>query len=520
MDLRDRDDAPLCRIFRGSSWRNEPLSKIDACIVRGAASAAEKELKKLETDIKTLETRRATLIQDLATYRQALAPHKILPADILTEIFSNCVPEPAVLHYIPGSGNFRLVLCQISSRWRRIAIGSHKLWSRVKIDFDFRKISRALEILPLWLERANGATLHMEISARQHDEHVLQLLARYAHRCHTLVLNGLRVDGAFFKLPAITLGRIEDLRLTAVYDYNHRGDTPTTLPTVSAPVLGDMPFLRSVTFESFDFFWNPEFMSLPWHQLTALNFDNTNPTPSQYYSILPYCENLARSRLDVFPKERDTQIPLSDFQTSMPSLRFLEFNTDVLGNAARFLQSVALDRLVELEVTISDDYDKTIFAVRAFPALQRLTLEGPGIGSQSDLEAWLRACPAATDIFVPDYVMQQQIVDQIADGELLPSLERLLFEAAVPGFLISALEKRQRSRKYSTIVETGLTGNQMADWELEGSEKMRVARLRMVGVFVACVEYHGTLPVPGDVKRNAWRVANKGLNPFIQARNV
>ncbi|KAK7053540.1 hypothetical protein R3P38DRAFT_1460895 [Favolaschia claudopus] len=493
--------------FLAFSVGTYPLSKIEVeSIVRDVCYAAEKELNQLETDIKTLETRRATLIQDLTTYRQALAPHKMLPDDILTEIFSNCVPQAAVIHHLLGSGDFRLVLCQICSRWRRIAMGSYNLWSCVMIDFDARDVSRALEILPLWLERANGATLYMEVSAQEYDQRVLDLLSRYAHQCHTLVLEQFTVDSAFFELSAIDLSRLEDLQLVAVYRYlSYEGDTPT-LPRVSAPVLGDTPSLRSVTFESFGFFWTPELLSLPWHQLTSLIFYCTFPTSAQYYSILQYCENVTRSRLDVFPIGRATQIPLSDFQISMPSLRFLELNTNALANAARFLHSVTLDCLVELEVTISDDYIKTIFAVRTFPALQRLTLGGPVSGSQSDLEAWLRACPAAKDVLVPNYRMEQQIVDQIADGELLPCLQRLVFTDTAPGCLISALEKRQRSQQYSTIVETGITGN-MANYELEGNEKMRVARLRMVGVFVACVQYYGkTLPVPGDVSSAAFLV--------------
>jgi hypothetical protein len=154
---------------------------------------------------------------------------------------------------------------------------------------------------------------------------------------------------------------------------------------------------------------------------------------------------------------------------------------------------------VDLSLSLSDDCDNTIFSVRSFPALQRLSLEGPGIGSQSDLEAWLHACPAAIDVWIPDYFILDSLMEQIADGRLLPRVQILAFGSAIPAHLIAALEARQRSTACSTIVETGLTSDGVEHWELQASEKMGIASLRMMGVFVARCEA-STRPRLGQVR--------------------
>ncbi|KAJ6544424.1 hypothetical protein B0H19DRAFT_1076537 [Mycena capillaripes] len=495
-------------------WKNNLLPVTEAAIARAAHLAAAQELQ-------ALDFRRAALLSRVAVYRVALASPKILSDDILSEIFGLCSPGPVELNHITGPRSrpqdIRLVLCQICSRWRRIALDNHRLWSEVQINFRNHNFSRALEVLPLWLSRAGGCTLSLEIDSETYDSRVSKLITRYSHQCHTIILNGLQFSDPFFCLPAGSLRCVETLRLKSNYRYGSSRDLPD--PAL-APILvfDDMPLLSSVTLDAFYHLFDPKLMLLPWHQLTSVYFDNTFPTAQQYYSVLAGCVHITKSRLDVFPPTSGGKIELSDRKIALPALLLLELNTDVLGNAARFLQSVALESLVDLSLSLSDDYDGTVFTVRAFPALQRLSLEG-GVGTQSDLEAWLYACPAAVEVWVPDYVMQQPIMDKIADGRLLPRVELFTLQAVVPSFLIVSLEARLRSCAHSTIIEIGFTGSQMVEWELEESEEMRIARLRMVGVFVAtCPEF--PRPLPGQIKKAALLNAQQGLKPFATRKKL
>ncbi|KAK7053573.1 hypothetical protein R3P38DRAFT_2851020 [Favolaschia claudopus] len=453
------------------------------------------------------------VVRRTGIHTQALALHPKLPDDILGEIFAQCDPSdtPAELCVVPG--NFRLVFCKVSSQWRRVALNTYTLWTDVKIDFNHSRIDRVLEILPRWLAGAKEALLYLEISTRKYDERIVEILRRYAPRCHTLVVDGIRLDGASFDLPRGAFGRVKTLRLGG------NGNVPLAglPPSSPAVVFEDMPLVSSVTFSSFHESLNRKLVPLPWRQLTSLYFEDTEPSPWDYYAILEQCVNVAQMRLDVFPARRGAVISLSNVQISLPALRTLELNTDTPGNGARFLHSIALDNLVDLEVSFSDDSDRTAYLVRPLPALQRLVIDGPGLGSQLDLELWLQACPVAVEVHLHSYTIRQQILDEIAMGLLLPCLQRLTIAVAPTQILIAALEARQRSVEFSTIAEIGVNRQDLPAWELEESEKMRLARLRLAGVYVGWVACHESLPNAGEVKRNAMRNVEHGINPLIPA---
>ncbi|KAJ7720400.1 hypothetical protein B0H16DRAFT_1604588 [Mycena metata] len=504
-----------------STRTNLPIPTTDIPIARATLLAAQKELAEINTD----ELRRSVVLSRIELCMTALAPHKSLPVEVISRMFTLCAPGGVELddlsgpsystlgrvrHSRPGKGkDIRLILCQICSRWRTIALDTRKLWNNVKINFGSHKIARVLKLLPIWLGRAGESTLSLHIDGRTDDPRVFSIVSTYAHRCHALVLEDLQLDNPFFELPAGTLRRLETMCLVGAYRYNR--DLPM-LPT-KLPVLDGASLLRSVTLRSFSNAAEPFILHLPWQQLTSLYFDNTFPTPSQYYSILGECENVGQARLDVFPSSIGGTIERrSDVEIALPSLHTLELNTDVLGDAARFFHSVALHALVDLKISLANDYDSTIFDVRCFPSLQRLSIDEGGRASQMDLEAWLRACPAAVDVWVPGHCMQRVLVDQIADGRLLPRLKYLVLDAAVPAYIIAALESRQRSTEHSTIVEVGFTGSEMTEWELESSERMRIARLRMVGVYMAVSKNFGR--VPGEIGKLARLNAQQGRDPF------
>ncbi|KAJ6596226.1 hypothetical protein DFH09DRAFT_1357370 [Mycena vulgaris] len=496
-----------------ASWKNDLLPSSQAVIARAALLDAETELLQINDDIRVPEERRSALLPRLAVYRVAMAPHKKLPADILSHIFTLCAPRPADLYQITCTvcqKDVRLILCQICSHWRSVALDTLKLWSDVDVNFGRTNITRILEVLNVWLSRSRGCPLSLKVtSGKDNDPRPPDLLASYSRQARAMIIRGLRFPHRFFDSPPGSVNLLETLTLVG-----NELDRQPIGPSGPISIFSDAPLLRCVKLEWFLEHLNPEFMRIPWHQLTELYFENTFPTASQYYSILKDAERMISSRLDVFPPTHSQQIPLSECEIALPALRTLELNTDVLGNAARFLHSIALDSLVDLELSLSDDYDNSIFTVRSFPTLRRLSLMGPGIGSQSDLEAWLRACPAVVDVWIPDYCMQQALVDQLGEG-LLPSVQLLTLYAAVPRFIIAALQARQRSREYSTIVEIGLAG--VESEQLEANEARQIAKLRMVGVFLSACEGHPR-PVSGQITRLARLNAEKGLDPFVRRR--
>ncbi|KAJ7483902.1 hypothetical protein B0H11DRAFT_2279621 [Mycena galericulata] len=497
-----------------ASWKNKPLPPSEASVVRTQIKNAESELIQINTEIQSLEARRNALLSRLDVYRVAVAPHKILPVDMLCAIFSFCAPHPVEMHSILNGRvqkDIRLVICQVCSHWRSVALSMNILWSDVDVDLTRGKVARTLEVLDIWLSRSRGCSLAIRVTGKDDDPRVSELLTRYSPQCRYLFIADIRFPNTFFDQASGSVDCLQKLALKGGYRYYEQ---PRPARPESISVFIDAPLLRSVTLEFFFGNLNPEILHVPWRQLTEVYFNNTFPTPSQYYSILDGCKYIKASRLDVFPPDSGHNIELSECQIALPALETLELNTDVLGNAARFLQSIALDSLVDLELTVSDDYDGTSFTVRPFPALKRLSITDASHVLETDMEAWLRACPAAVDVWVPDFPMRPPLVEQIADGRLLPCVQLLTFGAADPPVLIPALEARQRRGDLSTITEVGLTN---MPTQRASNEVIRAARLRLAGVFLsACDGY--PRPIPGQIKQLARSKAQEGLDLLVRRK--
>ncbi|KAJ7429811.1 hypothetical protein B0H11DRAFT_2141227 [Mycena galericulata] len=509
-----RDPLASLNLESLASCGNKPIPAAQALVIHTEILNAERELTEMNNEIQSLEARRNSLLSRLEVYRVAVAPHKILPVDILCAIFSFCAPRPAEIHSIVNNRRWmdtRLIICQICSHWRSVALGMNVLWSDVDVDMSTGNVMRILEVLDAWLSRSGGCALSLKVTSTNDDPLVSELLTRYSPQCRTLFIGDIRLPNSFFAQAPGSMGRLEKLTIKGSYGYFERRQPPGH-QTIS--VFADAPFLRSVTLESFFDHLNLGILEIPWRQLTEIYFSNITPTPAQYYSILDGCEDVKVSRMDVFPTDSSGTIELSECQIALPALETLELNTDVLGNAARFLQSIALDSLVDLSLSLSDDPDGTIFTVRPFPALKSFSIFDASDISETDLETWLRACPAAVDVWLPDFPMTPRLVEQIADGRLLPRVQLLAFGSTVPSVLIPALEARQRSVELSTITEVGLTQTPKTLWQLDSSEAERVAGLGIAGVFLSACS-SAMRPLPGQIKQLARFKAQQGLGVYV-----
>ncbi|KAJ6556159.1 hypothetical protein B0H19DRAFT_1377001 [Mycena capillaripes] len=486
----DDDGVEIASVLQTlASWKNDPIPASEAFTARAALFAAEQELQ-------ALESRRNTVLSRMDVYNVALASHKNLPVDIMNGIFTLCVSAPAELNYIltyATRKDIRLILCQICSRWRAIALDNHRLWNEVKIDFGRPSISRVLDILPVWLSRAKGSTFFLELTARENDPRLTEILARYSHQCHTIVFTGFQVMDSLFWLAASSFNRVANLQLNNDGNRHPAGMTPAGAPAV----FDDMPLLRSVTLTSFSYLFPAELMRLPWHQLTSLD-----ATP------LPNAVSTA-------------EIESADYEISLPALRLLELNTDFITNAARFLSGLALNFLVELSLGLSygDGDQESLLGVRPFPALRRFSLLGRGITSQSDLKIWLQACPAVVEVCLPHHFLEPRLIGLIADGQLLPRLELLTLMHAVPDVLLGALETRQRSLEYSTIVEIGITGTSPAATAGWVPEYSRILNLQGLGVFMANC-YNFLEPLRGQIEQVARLNVEEDYAPLVRRKNL
>lgn len=101
------------------------------------------ELESLNSQMSALELQRNVLLEKAAHYRSILAPVHRVSDDILSEIFSRCLPDShntlTSIHTAP------LLLTRVYQRWRDLVFISKSLWSGLHIVLpDFKEVDERL----------------------------------------------------------------------------------------------------------------------------------------------------------------------------------------------------------------------------------------------------------------------------------------------------------------------------------------------------------------------------------------
>jgi len=120
---------------------NAVLPTPEISSVRNRLADAKADLTYLSVQIMTASSaildqlldRRAELTAEIEAYQITLAPHKKLPPEILAEIFRYCVPCPVYLP--PELHEAPLLLCQICSFWRSVALDTSTLWDNIEARY-------------------------------------------------------------------------------------------------------------------------------------------------------------------------------------------------------------------------------------------------------------------------------------------------------------------------------------------------------------------------------------------------
>ncbi|KAJ7114825.1 hypothetical protein C8R44DRAFT_740186 [Mycena epipterygia] len=424
-----------------AAWKNDPLPDHDALIARPWLLAAEKELANIDDEIKILDLRRSTLLTAVEVYRVALAPHKILPVDLIREIFICAVQDSSPEPFLNGltsrdlvSLEIRLIICQVCSHWRRFSCHT----------------------------TAYSALTTILLPIHSSQQPICRLAARIC-------------------------GLLETLELPT-------DDGP--LPSMTA--FARAPRLRSVTLRSV---WNPinvEVCGIPWHQLTELYLDVMSPPPSQLWSILDGCNALGTAHLWMF--QPDGLVPHVDRNIILPRLRTLALSGDDLTTYATFLHYIDLPSLEGLALLTEDRPSDIYFSVTTLPSVQRLSIDASGDAHDAPMVVpWLRACPSAVAVCLRHYLMSDPTLDEIANGTLLPNVEMLTIYYADPGTVISALQARQKSL-HSTITETGVHADFYTELSMHNIDSL--TELMMSGVFLCDSDFGGD-PERGEIEQRA-----------------
>ncbi|KAJ7077950.1 hypothetical protein C8R44DRAFT_992832 [Mycena epipterygia] len=460
--------------------KNSPLPASDASLARPWLLEAEKQLMQINDEIKALKLRRSVLLPAVEAYRVALAPHKILPVDVLREIFlcavSLCETDLATMVYGQATLDLHLVLCQICSHWRSVALDTHEFWSEVGIHESLHRVpncTRLVKVLDIWLSRSgkHPITFYMFTGA---DPLFKPILTKYSNRFRDI---SIEADNVLVDLPAGSMDRLEKLALSCF--------TPRKYPMTA---FVGAPRLRDVSLFLYSDRMKLEMCAAPWNQVTHLCIEDSRPASpfAEYYDLLEKCTALTDASLQF---RFEGPVELADRHIVLPQLKTLCLAGKRLASYAKFLESFVLPSLVDLMlVSVEKTKHYTSFSVPTFPMLQQLVInftytDDPTYIDDPMLLPWLRACPSVIEVLLPHYQIPDSTLHELADGSILPNVQLLSIKSAELGTLIAALRARHSDPDHSTITKVGLRDETRPSPSMQEIESL--SELLNVGVFVA-----------------------------------
>ncbi|KAJ7506935.1 hypothetical protein B0H11DRAFT_246892 [Mycena galericulata] len=102
------------------------------------------------------------LENEINSFRIAAAPYKKLPAELFAEIFLLCATLPVSLP--PKTDEPLLILLQVCSSWRKMALQVPELWASISVSFtEVNTVERITGIAEQWISRA-GAEYPLSIT--------------------------------------------------------------------------------------------------------------------------------------------------------------------------------------------------------------------------------------------------------------------------------------------------------------------------------------------------------------------
>ncbi|KAJ7858486.1 hypothetical protein B0H14DRAFT_2748711 [Mycena olivaceomarginata] len=494
-----------------SARREKLLECIDSS---KGTDALEKTLVvvRAQEELRRLEERRAALIECIQVYRAAFSPHRVLPADVLREIFTCCTYSsgrrepprcvPADLNcVILGNSDIRQAISRVCSFWRFVAIHSPELWTNIRAVFGQAATEPLLRLLPHWLTRAQDSLLTLDFDLNtawsagltlkrdKNDRLIADFLAQYSPRCRVIRTRFLRFPTPKPFLPS---GPAASLKTLVLNDISFTGPplAPSAAPRIHSLTLKALPLAALQALQTY----------IQWNHLQVFIADNLPRRCSVIYGILRRCTTLRMARIAILPDTDEEPLPIPYPEHQLSELRFLRLRMDYLSNSARFLTGMTAHSLTELTINVLRANDQKIPHPPRLPNLRLLTLDLKyDAATDAEVIPWLHAAPALQEAYLMDYIPLQNVLAKFASGILLPSVKTLVLGAADLSFLVEMLEARQQDPLNSTISELGFINVcfRESDWKLESHAADALVRLFNAGVFVASAA--GGFRTPGRV---------------------
>ena len=342
--------------------------------------------------------KRDQILASMRVHQGLVSCIRRLPPEILSEIFVMCLPPETYI--APKTGVAPLLLAGVCRRWRKVALGTPRLWCSLSVRPCRRGQQEGLLLFyHHWLSRARGCSLSLAVDTRQRPKNpvwrkeVMELLQPYTGRAVRLYV-------------ALDRATVPDLLLKDIPMLEHltlKGDLHRDPMTV---IIQSELRLRSLTLHRIIFSANVRSASQHcWTHLTQLQValgskhllspDIDGPVLLTLLALCPHLQDFTFSSVD---------IPSHDVATyaarafTHPDLRSL--SVTVLRGTGFLLDALTLPALRHLE--IRDSYigpttwrhnEFKAFVGRSRCPLEMLTIHSWQASSEEDKAGYMALMP-------------------------------------------------------------------------------------------------------------------------------
>lgn len=336
-----------------------------------------------------LDKQQQELERSLLNQQALLAPVRYVPSEVLSEIFIWCLPRvdpnDEFDENIFLDDGVPLLLAEICSRWRAIALSTPQLWTTISVHFP-SNVGRVLEAVQMWLKRSGSLPLAVNIRWRSFEKEYLQ----FANNANWSSLDAILAQAdrwryAYLVLPGKDLRRIAKVqhRLTKLsrvhIDISTREETA---------VFADLPNLQSVDFLPGTV---TSHFQLPWSRLKSSSLHANRAMDCIQW--LQQGSNLVYSAFTCDYGRPQPQGPEGSLVT--PILERLDIDLTFEGHLRDLVHHLTCPSLRELQISIDcEDMSEeehlvmspepylSSFLCRSGNRLQRLCLRGSHLDSQ------------------------------------------------------------------------------------------------------------------------------------------
>ncbi|KAJ7141680.1 hypothetical protein C8R43DRAFT_892613 [Mycena crocata] len=118
------------------------------------------ELTRLDSQIREFTAQRDRIKADIDLKTALISPVRRLSDNVVQEIFLACLPTHRNATMSPCEAP--LLLCQIISTWRALALSIPPLWSSLRVPLEFvLQTNERARVVAQWLERSAGCPLSL-----------------------------------------------------------------------------------------------------------------------------------------------------------------------------------------------------------------------------------------------------------------------------------------------------------------------------------------------------------------------